>query len=119
MGSLKNHKQLYQNFKKDAENKELSKQSRVELYFLSIYHLIEACAAKFEVHINKHQKIRNLLELNEKIFEHETETVWRAFQTIETRIRPKFSYGFSWSEDDFKELITLYKKIENICLKVI
>lgn len=111
--------QLYQNFKKDAENKQLSKQSRVELYFLSIYHLIEACAAKFDVHINKHQNIRKSLEINNNIFKKDTEKIWRSFQTIETRLRPKFSYGFSWTDEDFNELVDLFIKIEEICLKVL
>jgi len=33
---------------------------------------------------------------------------------IETRLRPKFSYGFSWIEEDFDELKDLYSKIESI-----
>jgi len=119
MGTLENHMNLYKTFKKDAENKRNSKQSRVELYFLSIFHFIEACAAKYNTHINKHQRIRNLLEENTQIFKEQTEMVWRTFQTIETRLRPKFSYGSSWLNDDFNELKNLYEKIEKICMEVI
>jgi len=54
MGTHNNHMKLYETFKKDAENANNSKQSRVEIYFLSIFHLIEACAAKHNIHINKH-----------------------------------------------------------------
>ena len=119
MGTLNNHKDLYLNFKNDAENTSISKQSRVELFFLSIFHLIEACAAKYRTHINKHQMVRKILETTTEIFEKQTEFAWKSFQTIETRLRPKFSYGFSWTDEDFKELRDIYKKIEKICLGVI
>ncbi|HEY0087858.1 MAG TPA: hypothetical protein VGB37_03385 [Candidatus Lokiarchaeia archaeon] len=107
------------NFKKDAEKEENSKESRAELYFLSLFHLIEACASIFDIHINKHQILRSILEKNSKIFRDKTKEIWTSFQMIETRLRPKFSYGFSWIDEDFDELKDLYSKIESICLKVI
>lgn len=119
MGTLENHKKLYLNFKKDAENTNVSKESRAELYFLSIFHLIESCASKNNIHINKHQSVRKIIEKNTTIFKKETEFIWKSFQTIETRIRPKFSYGFSWTDEDFNELKDIYSKLETICLKVI
>ena len=88
MSKFENHKKSFLNFKKDAENEVISKPSRAELYFLSIFHLIECCAAKYRVHINKHQKVRIVLENNPNIFENETENVWRLFQDIENKIRP-------------------------------
>ena len=69
MGTQNNHMNLYEIFKKDAENINNSKQSRVEMYFLSNYHLIEACVAKQNIHINKHQRLRKILEENTHIFE--------------------------------------------------
>ena len=119
MSKFENHKKTYLNFKKDAENEVISKPSRAELYFLSIFHLIECCAAKYRVHINKHQKVRIVLENNPNIFEKETENVWRLFQDIENKIRPKFTYGFSWTDDDFNELKEKYYKLEVICNKVV
>ena len=119
MGKFENHKKLYLNFKEDAEREIISKPSRAELYFLSIFHLIEACAAKFHIHINKHQKVRYIVDSNPHIFGKNTETVWRLFQNVENKIRPKFSYGFSWTEKDFKELRELYLKIELICSEVL
>ncbi len=119
MGTLENHKVLYRNFKKDAENEDNSESSRAELYFLSIYHLIEANAARKRIHINKHQKLRKILVENTVIFENQTEYVWRLFQNIENKLRPKFTYGFSWKIDDFKKLMEYYYEIEKICLKVI
>ncbi len=90
MSDLGAHLELYKKFKKDAENVELFEGTRVEAYFLSAFHLIEACAAKERVHINKHQKVRNILEENEFLFSAETENVWRSFQIIENQLRPKF-----------------------------
>jgi len=119
MGTFINHKKSYLNFKKDAEKEENSKESRAELYFLSLFHLIEACASIFDIHINKHQILRSILEKNSKIFRDKTKEIWTSFQMIETRLRPKFSYGFSWIDEDFDELKDLYSKIESICLKVI
>ncbi len=119
MSKFENHKKLYLNFKKDAENEENSKPSRAELYFLSIFHLIEGCAAKYRIHINKHQKVRIFLENNPNIFDIKTENVWRLFQDIENKIRPKFTYGFSWTDEDFNELKEKYYRLEEICIKVL
>ena len=119
MGSFKNHNLMYNSLKKDAENPSLSIPSRVELYFLSIFHLIEACVSKSNIHINKHQKVRQFLEGTPQIFGNNTEKVWRLFQEIETRLRPKFSYGFSWNKKDFEDLKENYYAIEKICLEVI
>ena len=104
MGSLENHLDLYRNFKKDAVNKDNFEGTRVETYFLSAFHLIESCAAKERVHINKHQRVRQILEENKFILEDETEIVWRNFQRIENQLRPKFAYGFSWTNKDMSEV---------------
>ena len=119
MSKFENHKRLYANFKADAENEDLSLPSRAELYFLSIYHLIESCAAKYRIHINKHQKVRIILENNSQIFKKETENVWRLFQDIENKIRPKFTYGFNWTDKGFAELKEKYYKLEEICNKIL
>lgn len=119
MSKFENHKKLYLNFKGDAENDDLSLPSRAELYFLSIYHLIESCAAKHRIHINKHQKVRIVLENNSQIFEKETEKVWHLFQDIENKIRPKFTYGFSWTDKDFDELKEKYYILEDIGSKIL
>jgi hypothetical protein len=115
MSKFKNHFDLYKKLKHDGENEVNSFPSRAELYFLSIFHLIEAVAALNNQHINKHQRVRKILEGYPKIFENQTEFIWREFQNIENRLRPKFSYGFSWTMDDFKELKDSFYKIEAIC----
>jgi len=119
MGTFENHKNLYLKLKKDAEIESLSIPSRVELYFLSIFHLIESCTAKNMTHINKHQNIRKILEDNKTIFKEETETIWKLFQKVENKLRPKFSYGFSWTEEDFKAIKDVFLKLEEICLQVL
>ncbi|TFG18690.1 MAG: hypothetical protein EU533_07465 [Promethearchaeota archaeon] len=119
IAKLENHKNSYLIYRKDANSENISIQSRAELYFLSIFQLIEACGAKYRVRINKHQKVRINLENNPSIFGENTELIWRFFQDIENKIRPKFSYGFSWIEKDFNELKEKYEIIEKICLKVL
>jgi len=119
MGTFENHKNLYFGFKEDAENDNLNEISRVELYFLSIFHLIEACAAKNRIHINKHQRVRKMLEDNTQIFGSQTRSIWTLFQEIENKLRPKFTYGFSWKIEDFNKVKEIFEKLEFICLKVI
>lgn len=117
MGSKENHFKLYEKFKNDAENINNFEGTRVEAYFLSAYHLIESCAAQERVHINKHQHLRSMLTKNEFIFRNNTDDIWRNFQKIENQLRPKFAYGFSWTEIDMENVKTCYKTIEKICLE--
>ncbi len=117
MGSKENHFKLYEKFKNDAENTNNFEGTRVEAYFLSAYHLIESCAAHERVHINKHQHLRSILTENDFIFKDNTEDIWRNFQKIENQLRPKFSYGFSWTDEDMKNVEICFKLIEQICLE--
>lgn len=117
MGSKENHFELYKKFKNDAENINNFEGTRVEAYFLSVYHLIESCAAQERVHINKHQHLRSILTKNKFIFEDNTDELWRNFQKIENQLRPKFAYGFSWTDTDMKNVKDCYKIIEKICLE--
>lgn len=116
MGSLEVHRTAYGRFRRDAEDGANYEGTRVEAYFLSAFHLIEACAARERVHINKHQRVRQVLEENSFIFGGETEAVWRAFQRIENQLRPKFTYSFSWSLEDLDEVRGRFLEIERICL---
>ncbi|MEW5761060.1 MAG: hypothetical protein AB1779_09880 [Candidatus Thermoplasmatota archaeon] len=118
MGSLKNHMELYKRFKEDAKKEENYEGTRVEAYFLASFHLIEACAAKERVHINKHQKVREVLEENRFVLKEDTEQVWRCFQKLENQLRPKFAYTFTWTSDDMKEVERNFESIEKYCLKV-
>lgn len=115
MSTYQTHKKLYLKFKEDALKEDLYAGTRVEAYFLSTFHLIEACAAKKRVHINKHQKVREVLEKEEQIFGEKTEKIWKFFQKIENQLRPKFAYSTGWTEEDLKEVQLKYGKIEEIC----
>jgi hypothetical protein len=117
MGSKDNHFALYQKFRTDAENTNNFEGTRVEAYFLSAYHLIESCAAQERVHINKHQHVRTTLTENTFIYKEDTEKVWMNFQKIENQLRPKFTYGFSWTKTDMKTVQSCFKTIEKISIK--
>ncbi len=119
MSTYEKHFDLYENFRIDAEKKDLYAGTRVETYFLAAFHLIESCAAQEMVHINKHQLVRKILENNENIFQDKTEDIWRNFQTIENKIRPKFVYGASWRPVDIEEVKKCFKNIEKICLGIL
>ncbi len=93
--------------------------AKVEMLFLAAYHLIDACAAKHRIHIDKHQRVRRELEANVEIFGERTAEVWRAFQRIEKSYRPKFVYGASGTEDDLREVQRLYDIIRETCLEVL
>lgn len=73
------HLAQYEDFKKGSELKANPPQLRVEAALLATYHLIEACAATHNVHINKHQRVRQDLERNPVIFGDRAEEVWIAF----------------------------------------
>ena len=119
MSTLATHKKLYLKFKEDAQKHDLYVGTRVEAYFLSVFHLIEACAAIERVHVNKHQRVRSVLEKEDHIFGNSTERVWKSFQRIENQLRPKFAYSMNWKAEDLKEIETIYNKIERVALKKI
>ena len=113
------HLAQYADFKKGAELEANPPQLRVEAVFLAVFHLIDACAALRNVHINKHQRVRSELKQNPAIFGDRTEEVWIAFQDIEVHLRPKFVYGKSWRPEDFKAVFERAAKIEEICREVL
>lgn len=109
------HYTLYENFKKDADKEDNFIGTRVEAYFLAAFHLIESCAAKERVHINKHQKVKICLEENHFIFGDKTGIIWETFQHIENQLRPKFTYGDSGEEKDFMQIKDDFHTIEKLC----
>ncbi len=115
MSSFEIHVKKYSMFLKDAENRENSEPTRIEAYFDSVFHLIEAVAAKKRIHINKHQILRKILEESENIFGEETEKIWRAFQEIENQIRPGQTYGGSINGEALERTRELFNKIRSIC----
>ncbi len=113
------HLAQYKDFKQGADLKANPLPVRVEALFLAAFHLIDACAARHGVHINKHQLVRHELVRNSTIFGERTEEVWMAFQDIEARLRPKFVYGKSWRRADFDAVVERATRIESVCWEVL
>lgn len=105
----------YKRFRLDALRNDISDELRVEAFFLAALHLIDTYAARHNVHIGKHQNVRKELEANDRIFGPKTADVWKAFQELETRIRPKFVYGSRWTAKDFERAKNLFESIEALC----
>lgn len=112
------HLERYKRFRSDALRNEISEELRVEAFFLAAFHLIDSYAARQSVHIGKHQNVRKELEANDRIFGPKTAEVWKAFQELETRIRPKFVYGARWTAKDFERAKLLFESIELLCREV-
>ena len=53
MSTYQTHKELYLKFKDDALREDLYPGTRVEAYFLSAFHLIEACVAKGKIYLSR------------------------------------------------------------------
>lgn len=119
MASRAQHMAQYQDFKRGSALEANPPQLRVEAVFLASFHLIEACAAAHNVHINKHKRVRYELERNPVIFGERSEEVWLAFQDIESRLRPKFVYGKSWRPRDLEAVFEKAARIERACLEVL
>lgn len=115
MGSFDIHIKKYQLFLKDATNQENSEPTRIEAFFESAFHLIEAVVAKSRVHINKHQLLRTVLGQHKGIFGDNTEKVWRAFQEIENQIRPGQAYGGAINGEALKRTEELVNVISKVC----
>lgn len=119
MSSFEVHIEKYNLFKKDAENETVSHPSRIEAYFAAAYQLIEACMAKYGLHINKHQMVRTILSQEERVFNSDTETVWRRFQLLENQIRPGQSYGGKINGEELKRAEQVFEEIKKICEKAL
>lgn len=109
------HLARYRKFREDGLREANSAEIRVEALFLAAFQHIEACAARRGVHINKHQNVRKELDANTFIFGPRTADLWKAFQELETRIRPKFVYGTRWTAADFERATREFEAIEAIC----
>jgi hypothetical protein len=115
MSSPETHFDKYRMFKADADNETNSVPIRIEAYFYSAFHLIEAITAKTGIHIEKHQKVRTILENNKEIFGENTEKLWRSFHEIENQIRPGQIYGGAIDGKKLNRTKELFQLIETIC----
>lgn len=113
------HLHKYRNFRKEAGRGEYVP-SKVENYFLSAFHLLEAYIyEEAGIHVQKHGRLRSVLEKNEFIFGEKTEEVWRLFQDLENRVRIATSYGKSESQEMAEKAGEILRELEEKCGDVI
>mgnify|MGYP001566810004 FL=1 len=109
------HYEKYQKFKDSAEQDRYIP-SRIEDYFKSAFHLIEAVAVKkFGLHMQKHQKVRNVLKQNMEIFGDKTDEIINEFYEIENKIRAATNYGKRHNGELLEKTQKSFNKIEGIC----
>jgi len=89
--------------------------SQVELWFLSAYHFIEACAARHRMHIQQHRKVSAELKRNLSVFGNRTAEVIEAFRYLDYDARSKFVYGAAGTKADFKRAREYFESIVAIC----
>jgi hypothetical protein len=118
MTRLENHLHKYREFKRAAEASD-SDAVRVETWFLAAYHLIEACAAKHRVHIQKHQRVPEELLHNPSILGGRTKEVVDAFRFLDFEARAKFVYGTTGSRSDLARARGSFETIEAACREVL
>nr|MDO8089224.1 hypothetical protein [Candidatus Sigynarchaeota archaeon] len=119
MTDRERHLEKYRMFKRDAENPSVSPPTRVEAYFSAAFHLIEACVAGKGLHVDKHQRVRAVLEAHADVFGGNTDRVWRAFQRIENQIRPGQLYEGKINGEAVEDTEKNFREIEEICLKLL
>lgn len=89
MSKLEVHLERARAYREDSQRAK-DAGSQVELWFLSAYHFIEACAAKHRVHIQQDQRVPAELKKDHTIFEEQTSEVIEAFQYLDYDARAKF-----------------------------
>lgn len=118
MVRLEQHLAKYREFKRAADLSD-SASVKVEAWFLAAYHLIEACAAKRRVHIQKHQRVPEELRRNPTILGGRTKEVADAFRYLDFEARAKFVYGASGSRADLEKAKSSFEVLESVCLEVL
>ncbi len=89
--------------------------SLVEIWFLSAYHYIEACAAKHRMHIQEHQWVPGELERNPTVFGEHAARIVEAFRFLDNEARAKFVYGETGTENDLDRARKSFATIVSIC----
>ena len=88
---------------------------KVEAWFLSAYHFIEACAAKHRLHIQKHQRVASELKRTPVIFGDRTARIVEAFSYLDNEARAKFVYAASGTEADLARARECFEAVLSIC----
>lgn len=91
----------------------------VEVWFLSAYHFIEACAAKQRVHIQKHQRVPDELGRNPAILGLRSAAVAEAFRYLDYTARVKFVYGDTGTKADLDKARKSFETIKAACEEVL
>ena len=118
MSRLVTHLEQARQFREGAEAA-TSPGMRVEAWFLSAYHYIEACAAKHRLHMQKHQKVASELKRSPEIFRDRTARVVEAFLYLDNEARAKFVYGTSGTKADLERARECFEAIVSICEEVL
>ncbi len=118
MVRLEQHLVRYREFRRAAELSEADA-VKVEAWFLAAYHLIEACAAKRRIHIQKHQRVPDELGRNPSILGNRTREVADAFRFLDLEARGKFVYGASGTKADLDRARRSFGVIESACQEVL
>ncbi len=118
MSSLDAHLRKAQAFR-NAASKIDEPALLIETWFLSAYHLIEACAAKQRIHIQKHQRVPDELERNPSILGLRSSVVAEAFRYLDNDARAKFVYGDSGTGRDLTKARKSFELIESACQEVL
>ena len=118
MSSLETHLRKAETFREGASRVN-EPGLLVEVWFLSAYHLIEACAAKKRVHIQKHQRVPDELQRNPSILGPRSSTVADAFRYLDHNARAKFVYGDSGTRADLAKARKSFETIESICREIL
>lgn len=114
MSKLAAHLERAQAYREDAQRaKDMG--SQIELWFLSAYHFIEACAAKHRFHIQQHQRVPAELKRDPTIFGERTSEVIEAFRYLDYDARAKFVYGASGTKADFERARKYFDVVVEIC----
>ena len=118
MSRLEVHLAKARTFQSGAEQA-TSPEVQVEAWFLAAYHLIEACAAKRRIHIQKHQRVPAELKRNPEILGPKTRAVADAFEDLGGEARAKFVYGASGSEEDLEHARASFETVRRACEEVL
>src|SRR5207247_10365301 len=113
MSSLETHLRKAETFREGASRVN-EPGLLVEAWFLSAYHLIEACAAKKRVHIQKHQRVPDELLRNPAILGPRSSTVVDAFRYLDDNARAKFVYGNTRPEADLAQARKTFAPIYSV-----
>ena len=113
------HRNKYESFKKDAIREELFIPSRVELYFDSIFHLIDMVCARFMVHVDSHKNVRRVITAHPEIFKDKTKTVYTNFEELERMIRPAQVYGSPINGKNLEKTKKIFETLEKICQEAV